>query len=360
MTYQNIITLVGVTKNYGNVEVLAPVDLAVRDGEFLTILGPSGSGKTTILRLVGGFLPPTAGRILLDGHDISRMPIFARPFNTVFQDYALVPHMTVRDNVGFGLRVRKRPKQEITRRVEEVLAVVGLADKALRFPSDLSGGQRQRVALARAIICEPRLILLDEPLAALDAELRRSMQFFLKELQRQIRTTFMFVTHDQDEAIAISDRIVVMNHGRIEQIGTPEEVYYRPRSEFVARFFGENNVLPAARDPRSEHEPAISSVLGRHSFGPAATHGEVIHVAIRPERIRLSRHALSPRGTGSLAASVERRTFLGPVTELLVRPDGSPQPLKVRLTDGDMAEMPVPGDRLHLSWSDADVSVLVG
>ncbi|QND37520.1 ATP-binding cassette domain-containing protein (plasmid) [Rhizobium leguminosarum bv. viciae] len=194
---QNVIQLVGVTKSYKSIDVLSPVNLDIRDGEFLTILGPSGSGKTTILRMIGGFTPPTAGKILLRGTDIAQVPIHKRPFNTVFQDYALFPHMTVARNVGYGLRIRKTPAGEIKRRVEAVLGTVNLGDKAGRYPAELSGGQRQRVALARAIVCEPQVILLDEPPAALDAELRRSMQEFLKELQRRIRTTFVFITHDR-------------------------------------------------------------------------------------------------------------------------------------------------------------------
>ncbi|WP_119271095.1 ABC transporter ATP-binding protein [Taklimakanibacter deserti] len=354
MTEKNrdIITLAGVSKVYGPVEVLKPIDLAVKDGEFLTLLGPSGSGKTTILRLIGGFTPPSGGRILLDGEDISRLPIFARPLNTVFQDYALFPHMTVAQNVGFGLRVRKRPKAEVARRVAEVLSVVGLTDKARRFPSDLSGGQRQRVALARAIICAPRLILLDEPLAALDAELRRSMQVFLKDLQRQIRTTFIFVTHDQEEAIAVSDRIAVMNQGRIEQIGTPEDVYYRPHSEFVARFFGENNVLAAALD-----DGAVRSILGRHAVARPPALGATLHVAIRPERLSLAGRSGAP-GHDSLSAIVEKRTFLGPVTELILRPEGAPEALKLRLADGSLAALPAIGEKVTLAWSRSDISLL--
>jgi spermidine/putrescine transport system ATP-binding protein len=233
------LALQAVEKSYGTQRVLQPVDLEVADGEFLTILGPSGSGKTTILRLVGGFTRPSGGRIRFGGVDLTDVPSHKRPFNTVFQDYALFPHMTVADNVGYGLMVRGLAKSAIRAKVEETLEIVGLGGLLDRYPAQLSGGQKQRVALARAIVCEPKLILLDEPLAALDAEMRRQMQFFLKDLQRRIATTFLFVTHDQEEAITMSDRIVVMDKGRIEQIGAPTSIYYSPKTPFVARFFGE-------------------------------------------------------------------------------------------------------------------------
>ena len=199
-----LLELKSISKSFGPTAVLEGIELAVRDGEFITILGPSGSGKTTILRMIGGFTQPSGGEILLEGRDITGLPINRRPFNTVFQDYALFPHMTVAGNVGYGLMVRGKPRREIARKVSEALDLVQLGPLANRYPSQLSGGQRQRVALARAIICEPRLILLDEPLAALDIELRKQMQLFLKDIQREIRTTFLFVTHDQEEAIAIA------------------------------------------------------------------------------------------------------------------------------------------------------------
>src|SRR5579885_2158044 len=208
-----LLELKAVSKSFGPTQVLENIDLAVRDGELITILGPSGSGKTTILRMIGGFTQPSGGAILLEGRDIAALPINRRPFNTVFQDYALFPHMTVAGNVGYGLMVRGRPRREVAKRVAAALDLVQLGAFAARYPAELSGGQRQRVALARAIICEPRLILLDEPLAALDVELRRQMQQFLKGIQREIRTTFLFVTHDQEEAIAMADRICVMNFG---------------------------------------------------------------------------------------------------------------------------------------------------
>lgn len=259
----DLLTLQSVSKSYGVVPVLHDIDLAIRDGEFLTVLGPSGSGKTTVLRLIGGLEPLSGGAILLDGKDISRVPINRRPFNTVFQDYALFPHLSVAENVGYGLSVRHVPRQELKRRVAEALRLVQLEAFASRYPAQLSGGQRQRVALARALICQPRLILLDEPLAALDLELRRQMQEFLKSIQREIKTTFLFVTHDQEEAISMADRICVMQGGYIRQLGTPHELYYRPNCEFVARFFGENNLVPGKLGAVSGDTRAIDTVIGR-------------------------------------------------------------------------------------------------
>ncbi|GLK72259.1 ABC transporter ATP-binding protein [Ancylobacter dichloromethanicus] len=358
MSFRNLIHLAGVGKSYGAVNVLKPIDLVIGDGEFLTILGPSGSGKTTILRMLGGFTPPSVGRILLDGVDITDMPIFERPFNTVFQDYALFPHMSVARNVGYGLKMRGRPRREIDRKVADVLAIVDLADKAQRYPAELSGGQRQRVALARAIVCEPRVVLLDEPLGALDAELRRSMQDFLKALQRRIRTTFVFITHDQEEAISMSDRIVVMDHGKVEQIGTPKDIYYRPQSEFVAKFFGENNVLPA-RLTGSGASPVAESPLGSHALlGPAPA--DAFSIAIRPESFSVGDAGTGTAGQRSMVGRLESLTFLGATTQLVVRlGEGSPHTVKVRLPTPDLGNGIGIGKPVPLRWSDADVSILV-
>lgn len=294
-----LLELKAVSKDFGNTNVLQRIDLAVRDGEFITILGPSGSGKTTILRMIGGFESPTTGQILLDGTDISPLPINKRPFNTVFQDYALFPHMTVAANVGYGLKVRGARNAEILARVGQALDLVQLGDFAGRYPAQLSGGQRQRVALARAIICRPRLILLDEPLAALDVELRRHMQLFLKDIQREIKTTFLFVTHDQEEAIAMADRICVMNAGRIQQLGTAHEVYYRPASEFVARFFGDNNLVEGRLQEVAGDLRWIDTPIGRLACAidgqpelAAAPDGTRAFATFRPE-------ALSPTPTGT-------------------------------------------------------------
>jgi len=249
----------GLRKRYGDVVALAGVDLVIRAGEFFTLLGPSGSGKTTLLRLIAGFERPDDGRIELGGADVTRVPPYSRNVNTVFQDYALFPHMTVGQNIEYGLRVRRVPKAERREKVDRALEMVRLSGLGARKPAQLSGGQRQRVALARAIVNEPQVLLLDEPLGALDFKLRQEMQIELQHVQREVSITFVYVTHDQEEALAMSDRIAVLSNGRIEQIGTPLEVYERPQTDFVAGFIGISNLIE--RDGR--------------------------HMTIRPEKIRL-------------------------------------------------------------------------
>jgi ABC-type Fe3+/spermidine/putrescine transport system ATPase subunit len=340
-----------VSKRYGATEVLAPIELAVADGEFLTILGPSGSGKTTILRLVGGFTLPSAGRILLDGADLTATPIHKRPFNTVFQDYALFPHMTVRRNVGYGLMVRGVARDETDRRVSEVLTTVGLAELAERMPAQLSGGQQQRVALARAIVLRPRIVLLDEPLSALDAELRRQMQLFLKHLQKQIRTTFLFVTHDQEEAMTMSDRIVVMSQGRIEQIGTPREIYWRPATPFVAGFLGANNLIEADARAGEAH-----TALGPMPV-PDGADGAVL-LAVRPEAIALLAPGDAPRSV-MLAARVSEVVFTGSTSIVLVAPHAAPETtLRVQMPSRAQAGELAPGADLRVGWDVADIAVI--
>jgi len=238
-----VIRIAGVRKAFGGTVAVADLHLEIAAGEFFTFLGPSGSGKTTMLRLIAGFERPDAGRIELDGVDVARLPPYARDVNTVFQDYALFPHMTLRENVGYGLRARRLPEPEVASRVTEALAMVRLAEFGARRPGQLSGGQRQRVALARALVNRPRVLLLDEPLGALDLQLRHQMQVELKSLQQATGITFLYVTHDQEEALALSDRVAVFNHGRVEQIGTPYELYERPASAFVAGFIGVSNLL---------------------------------------------------------------------------------------------------------------------
>ena len=249
----------GLRKRYGDVVALGGVDLVIGAGEFFTLLGPSGSGKTTLLRLIAGFERPDAGRIELGGSDVTRVPPYARNVNTVFQDYALFPHMTVGQNIEYGLRVRRVPRADRREKVDRALEMVRLSGLGDRKPAQLSGGQRQRVALARAIVNEPQVLLLDEPLGALDFKLRQEMQIELQHVQREVGITFVYVTHDQEEALAMSDRIAVLSNGRIEQIGTPLEVYERPETDFVAGFIGISNLIE--RDGR--------------------------HMTIRPEKIRL-------------------------------------------------------------------------
>jgi spermidine/putrescine transport system ATP-binding protein len=355
--------LITVAKRYDQTTVLRDIDLAVEDGEFLTILGPSGSGKTTILRLIGGFTQPTGGRILFDGVDIAGVPIHRRPFNTVFQDYALFPHMTVGQNVGYGLMVRGLAKPAIRARVAEALGVVALDDLAERYPNQLSGGQRQRVALARALICEPKLILLDEPLGALDAELRRQMQEFLKSLQRRVRISFLFVTHDQEEAIAMSDRICVMNQGMIEQIGAPDEIYYRPRTRFVATFFGDNNLLPGSRCGAAIATPFGPLLSADPRLGELAEAAPVT-IAVRPEALRLEPIGRSPhRGPdlNRLAVEVRSVDFIGPSSRVRVISQSAPdRPLLVKVTSRIGGIALQPGDRAELIWAAEDCAAIPG
>lgn len=314
-----IIELRGIEKFYGAARAVDRMDLTVRRGEFLALLGPSGCGKTTTLRMIAGFEAPTKGDILLHGRDIKADPPYRRPVNTVFQDYALFPHMTVAENVGFGLSVAHRPRAEIKARVSALLTMVGLADKAGRSPAQLSGGQRQRVALARALAREPEVLLLDEPLSALDAHLRQQMQIELKQIQARLGLTFIIVTHDQAEALTLADRIVVMNHGVIAQIGTPAELYDRPASPFVARFLGAANLIPcrlAARGGNIAMLEIGQTQLALDIAGetlPAATD---LLLCVRPERLLLLPDAAPGR---SLTARVESRMFLGLVERVQLR-----------------------------------------
>jgi ABC-type Fe3+/spermidine/putrescine transport system ATPase subunit len=257
-----VLELRGLSRRFGDFVALDAISLTVQRGEFLTILGASGSGKTTTLRLIAGFDVPTSGSIWMDGVDLAPLPPFRRPVNTVFQHYALFPHMSVRENVGYGLRMQKVAPAEIARRVDDALAMVRLGDLGARAPKQLSGGQQPRVALARALVNRPRVLLLDEPLGALDLKLRREMQLELKQLQTQVGITFIYVTHDQEEALTMSDRIVLMRTGRIEQVGSPREMYDRPRSRYVADFIGETNLLRVDSDElsvRPEHVELLAA-----------------------------------------------------------------------------------------------------
>ncbi len=288
---EHMVEVRSVRKQFGNFVAVDGVDLNVRAGEFLTLLGPSGCGKTTLLRMISGFETPTQGSIFLAGRDVTRLPPYRRDVNQVFQSYALFPHLNVWKNVAFGLRMKRMPSATIKHRVEQAINLVSLAGFEHRKPSELSGGQKQRVALARALVCEPKVLLLDEPLAALDAKLRRAMQIELKRLQSRLGITFIFVTHDQDEALVMSDRIAVVNSGKIEQIGTVGEVYRQPKTRFVADFLGAANVLSVqvlsvdgmTARLRCDDSLIISAPGGRLEPGSTAT------ICIRPEKIRVSR-----------------------------------------------------------------------
>ena len=317
------IHVTGLRKRYGDVLALADVDLDVRAGEFFTLLGPSGSGKTTLLRLIAGFERPDGGRIELGGSDVTWVPPFARNVNTVFQDYALFPHMTVAQNIEYGLRVRRVPRAERREKVGRALEMVRLPGLGGRKPAQLSGGQRQRVALARAIVNEPQVLLLDEPLGALDLKLRQEMQLELQRVQREVGITFVYVTHDQEEALTMSDRIAVLSGGRIEQIGGPAEVYERPRTPFVAGFIGVSNLIE--RDGRTiTVRPEKITLLAGDEPDPPGTHTE-------PGRIRdviyagvLTRYVVGLDGGGELVVSRQN-------TEVPSAGDGLSQGHRVRL-----------------------------
>ena len=306
------------------------VSLTIDAGEFFTLLGPSGSGKTTCLRMIGGFALPTAGRVLIGGSDVTLQPPYARPVNTVFQDYALFPHLSIRDNVAYALMVRKVPRAERERRADELLTLVQLSGVGERRPAQLSGGQRQRVALARALINQPQVLLLDEPLGALDLKLREQMQSELKALQRQLGITFLFITHDQHEALSMSDRIGVFNQGRLEQVGTPQGVYNAPTTRFVAQFVGAANVLDGA---------AARDLTGR----PAAM--------LRPERIRLGA-ALDARASGVVAEA----QYFGAFTRIKV--DTAGVQLQADLPEGGGSRAPEAGHQVFLHWDERAVHPL--
>ena len=313
------ISLIGLTKRFGDVAAVDGIDLEIPRGTFFSLLGPSGCGKTTTLRMIAGFEQPTAGRLLLDGQEMANIPPHRRNVNTVFQSYALFPHLSVYHNVAYGLRRKRIGKREVQARVAEALDLVQLTDLGRRHPNQLSGGQRQRVALARALVLRPAVRLLDEPLGALDAKLRKQLQVELKLLQEQVGITFVYVTHDQEEALTMSDQIAVMSAGRIEQVASPQTVYEEPATEFVADFLGVSNLMAATVvGPSGPGSCRIE--LG--SFALAAARGATnvvgaTRVAIRPERVRLL--AATETGQNHIPGTVERAVYLGNATQLAVR-----------------------------------------
>jgi putative spermidine/putrescine transport system ATP-binding protein len=328
------IRLSGLRKSFGAIDAVAGVDLEIADGEFFSMLGPSGSGKTTVLRLIAGFEQPTAGTVELSGRDVTRDAPFDRDVNTVFQDYALFPHMSVQQNVEYGLRVRKIPNPERRVRAEAALSTVRLEGFGARKPSQLSGGQRQRVALARALVNRPRVLLLDEPLGALDLKLREEMQVELKAIQREVGITFVFVTHDQEEALTMSDRIAVFHNGRIEQVGQPSEVYERPATAFVAGFVGTSNLMSGT---------TAQEILGRTGM-----------FAVRPEKIQLSTNgAAAEAGLISATGRVAEVVYAGPASRIVVDLDVGAQRLVVmqqnqQTSSGDIDQLR--GQPVRLSW----------
>ena len=323
------VALQSLRKAYGEVVAVDGVDLEIPPGEFFTLLGPSGSGKTTTLRLIAGFEQPDAGAVLLKGADVTGQPPYARDVNTVFQDYALFPHMSIADNVGYGLRVKRVPRDERRRRVEETLELVRLGGLGRRRPSQLSGGQRQRVALARAIVNQPQVLLLDEPLGALDLKLRQDMQVELKRIQEDVGITFVYVTHDQEEALTMSDRLAVFNRGRIEQVGAPADVYERPETEFVAGFVGVSNVL----------ERTLNGQPSRFTVRP-----EKIHILGEHERVTDGAHVEEGR--------VHDVVYIGMVTRYIVDLDAGGRLMVIRqnLETSSAEVLEARGRHVRLQW----------
>jgi len=336
-----VVELQGCTRDYGGVRAVDALDLAIFEGEFLSLLGPSGCGKTTTLNLIAGFVEPTTGRILIDGEDVTGRPAHLRGLGVVFQSYALFPHLSVFENVAFGLRERRVPAAEIGRRVHDALALVRLEGVGPQRPGELSGGMQQRVALARALVYRPRVVLLDEPLAALDKKLREEMRDELRAIQRSVGITTVFVTHDQAEALGLSDRIAVMSRGRIEQLGAPREIYERPASRFVADFIGASTVLRGRAVARDLVALAPGLTI-RVAAGEALRAGEEVELAIRPERVRLA----GGPGEGTAEARVEGLVYQGSLTEVTARL-GDGQRVLVFVTEP--APMPLaPGQIVHL------------
>jgi spermidine/putrescine transport system ATP-binding protein len=357
------VELDSVTKRFGSLVAVDELSLALAEGEFFTLLGPSGCGKTTTLRMVAGFERPSEGKIRIDGTDVADLPPHKRPTNTVFQSYALFPHLSVEDNVAFGLRRKRVPKPEIARRVAAELERVGLAAEAGRRPAQLSGGQQQRVALARALVNLPKVLLLDEPLGALDLKLRKGLQVELKRIQREVGITFVYVTHDQEEALTMSDRIAVMNHGRVEQMGDPEEVYERPTTTFVAGFIGVSNLMPAtvtgAGEVRLEQGPVVKAATDGLSTGDRC------HAVVRPEKLWIEPVGAmegSANGKPTVDGVVESSIYLGTATQMVVD-IGAGVRMTVLCPNSDEAErqrLPGGGARVALSWEPEHMHVVRG
>jgi spermidine/putrescine transport system ATP-binding protein len=353
------IELLNLEKHFREIRAVDGVSLEVVGGEFFSLLGPSGCGKTTTLRMIGGFELPTGGAILLRGRDVTMDPPDKRPVNMVFQNYALFPHLNVGDNIAFGLRRRHVEAAEVRRRVADALDLVHLAGYERRKPSQLSGGQQQRVALARALVNRPHVLLLDEPLGALDLKLRKQLQVELKRVQVEVGITFVYVTHDQEEALTMSDRIAVMNHGRVEQLGTPEELYERPRTRFVADFIGTTNLLSGAVESTASGTALVRLGSGEACLvaGSALAVGDEVELSVRPESIRLSSHPEDAPAAPRLAATVEQVAYLGGNVQYIVRSSGG---LSITaLAPKTVERLPIGGE-VAVSWPPSEALVLAG
>ncbi len=355
------IQVAAVSKTYGATTVLSGLDLSVDAGTFVTLLGPSGCGKTTLLRLIAGFVEPTSGHIAIDGRDMAGLPPQHRPIGMVFQNLALFPHFSVEENVAYGLRLRRVPETELRRKVGAFLDLVGLSHLGGRRIAQLSGGQKQRVALARSLVLEPSILLLDEPLSALDLQLRKQLQVALKEIQRGLGTTFVFVTHDQEEATLMSDRIVVMSAGAIQQFGTPTQIYASPANLFVAKFIGELNEIPARIGQVTTDVVEVEAPGGRHAL-PASTlrgfapdRGAACVIGLRPERVAVLPQGMSAGGRISLSGTVIERIALGPLLRFVIR-CGDLRLTAVRLADAG-TEQPEPGASCCVAFDATDIRI---
>ena len=350
------VKLVDVVKKFGEAVAVDHIDLEVRDGEFFSLLGPSGCGKTTTLRMIGGFEAPTSGLIELQGQDVTWLPPYKRNVNTVFQNYALFPHLTIFENVAFGLRRKGAREAEVKSRVTEMLALVELPGYEARKPTQISGGQAQRVALARALINKPAVLLLDEPLGALDLKLRKQMQVELKRIQQEVGITFIYVTHDQEEAMTMSDRIAVMNRGRYEQLGEPEVLYERPTTRFVAGFLGVSNLLPGNVEENDGTYSAVRLADDTRVRAPRALIGDIakVNVGVRPEKIRLREEtAEPPAGHNHMTGVVRDASYLGVSTQYEIEARGG---AKITVYEQNVeratkAELWAPGEAVRMTWS---------
>ena len=350
-----IAQLENITKDFDGVQILKPTTLSIYEGEFLTFLGPSGCGKTTTLRIIAGLETPTEGTVKLEGRDVTNLPPYKRNVNTVFQNYALFPNMNVFDNVAFGLVEKRLGKAEIRDKVDAMLQLVQLGKMGKRKPNQLSGGQKQRVAIARALANDPKLLLLDEPLGALDLKLRKQMQLELKALQKNLGITFVYVTHDQEEALTMSDRIIVMNNGKFEQIGTPREIYEHPQNKFVANFIGESNIFEASVVSETG-TTGILTLMMENGHGLAEGEGfkyeEIVYLCLRPENIEIS---TSVREGFTLKGFVRDHVYVGNIVKTVVElPNGK----TVQVNRNPHGELIAPGMLVNLFWDPKDAVVM--
>jgi spermidine/putrescine ABC transporter ATP-binding subunit len=362
MAGEEFLRLDGITKRYGPHVAADAVSLSIGRGEFFSLLGPSGCGKTTLLRVIGGFILPDAGHVAIDGEDVTELPPNKRPTNTVFQSYAIFPHLNVRDNIAYGLRTERVPKAELDTRVAQALAMIKLEHCAEKHSNQLSGGQRQRVALARALVKRPKVLLLDEPLGALDKRLRESMQIELRQLQREVGITFVFVTHDQEEALSMSDRIAVMENGKVLQVADPKTLYEAPASRAVASFIGTMNLFDGRVASVSSTSVAVETrALGRLDVprpdGASFGAGGSVVVAIRPESLFLSR---LPQGGLSRPCRLISTAYFGDRSQFQVGLEGVPAPVAVAAPNSGLAagEPLTAGEMLHLSWRPDGIALL--